>query len=593
LTSAPSHLPARTTSVPFDRHFWLAVLLAAAVFIPRTTLVARAHSEYCDDQFHLSSGLSFLRRVPPHMHRNDPPLGQGLLALPLYVLGVAPDPPAVYRAKHAHDPGPHVAQGSEPFFAPAFEQSIPAERLLLIVAIWKSILFVPGAALVFHWCRRLYGLRAAWLALAVLLVEPTVAGHIAPASLDLLAVEAILFACFLTWRYLESPSLPRVLAAGVATAAALLIKHTAVILPAVIVCYAFVARVLGRDRGAPIGPALRQMTNNVAAVGLVAVVALWPLTLFDVSKPSTHGPIARAVYTESYAFRTDILNPALERPWPAGIYVGSIATAANHTSFGHDAYLFGQHRMTGWRWYYAAVAAYKVPIGLALILFLGLVSLARVRPRPGELALLIPALAWTAFISLQPINIGFRHFLPAYVPMLMLACRWVADTPSSVTRSRVLSAVAWLAVIATAIEVHTWHPDYLSYVNRPREGVQYAISDSNLDWGQSLKEVRDWLETHPHPGQRVYVAYFGSPEGWSVRHYLGDRATELPRHGPGDLPRRGLLVISPVALVGDYDPADRYRALREADQAGRTKPLAIIGHTMRVYDLATLPRAAE
>ena len=587
MTSSPAPSPARPT-VPFDRHFWLALLLAAAVLIPRTTLVALAHSEYCDDQYHLSGGLSFLRQVDPHMWRNDPPLGQGLLALPLYLLGVRPDEPAVYRAQHHNDPGHRVEMGSEPFYAPAYEQKIAPDTLLLIVAVWKSILFLPCAALVFHWCRRLYGLRAGWLALAMLLVEPTIAGHIAPASLDLLAVEAILFACFLTWRYLESSSRPRLIAAGVATAAALLIKHTAIILPGVIVVYAFVARVLLRERPSPVGPAFRRMSNDVGAIALVAVAALWPLTLFDFSKPSMHGPIANAQYTESYAFRTDVLNPALERPWPAGVYIGSIATAFGHVSVGHDAYLFGEHRFTGWRTYYAAVAFYKVPIGLAVILLLGLVSLAWNRPRAGELSLLIPVLAWTAFISLQHINIGFRHILPAYIPLLMLACRCL--TPATSGGHRVVSVLAWVAIGATAVEVHLWHPDYLSYVNQPRDRAVYAISDSNLDWGQSLKEVRTWLDAHPHPDRPVYIAYFGSPEGWSVRHYLGDRVIELPRHGGGLLPSAGLLIISPVALVGDYDRDDRYQELREADRAGRIRPIAVIGHTMRVYDLTTLNR---
>jgi hypothetical protein len=80
--------------------------------------------------------------------------------------------------------------------------------------VWKALLFLPFAGLVFHWCRRLYGLRGGWLGLALVLAEPTVAGHIAPAALDVLGMEAGLFACYFAWRYFEAPTRGRLVGPG-------------------------------------------------------------------------------------------------------------------------------------------------------------------------------------------------------------------------------------------------------------------------------------------------------------------------------------------------------------------------------------------
>jgi 4-amino-4-deoxy-L-arabinose transferase-like glycosyltransferase len=43
----------------FDRHLWLALLLAAAVLLPRAILIANAHSETYDDEYHLFRGARF------------------------------------------------------------------------------------------------------------------------------------------------------------------------------------------------------------------------------------------------------------------------------------------------------------------------------------------------------------------------------------------------------------------------------------------------------------------------------------------------------------------------------------------------------
>jgi hypothetical protein len=553
----PSTTP---TPFPFDRQFWLAILIAACVVIPRTALVSRAHSEYWDDQYHLRHGLTFiLHRLPGDM-RQDAPLGQAVISLPLLVTGSLPHP----------DSSPGGEQSSHP--AVLYDQKLPRQTLSLLVALWKAVLFLPLAGLVFHWCRQLYGLRGAWLGLALVLVDPTIAGHIAPASLDVPGATAGLFACFFAWRYFESPTTRRLIVAGVAVAAAMLTKHTAIITPGVVAVFAL-AHWLHDRRGGTQPANLRRRFNQLLAVGVIAFVALWPLSLFDVSRPIDHGPPVNAEYTEAFSFKADVINGALMRPWPAGAYIGSVRGGQLRAE-GHDSYLWGKRSWKGWWYYYPAVALYKIPLGIALVLAAATASLPlRVRPRFGELPLVLAFVCWAAFLMLSNVHIGWRHFLPAYVPLLMIAARAAAAD------WRPLRRVAWAGVAIAAVHGLLWHPDYLSYINFPRDRPYLAISDSNIDWGQSLKQARAWLDAHPQGDRPVWIGYFGSPEGRSVAYYLGDHVQMLKENdAPPDC---GLLILSPVWLAGVYGD-EGYAFLR-----ART-PDAVIGHNLLVYDLDRL-----
>jgi hypothetical protein len=364
-----------------------------------------------------------------------------------------------------------------------------------------------------------------------------------------------------------------VVAAGAAVAAAMLTKHTSVILPGVVASYAFAWWLRDRRAASPDAPSLRARFNRFLAVGCVAVAALWPLTMFDVSRPSDHAQVVNAVYTEEFSFRADVINGALGRPWPAGAYIGSIRGAQAHAEEGHHAYLWGRQSEHGWWYYFFVVALYKVPLGIFVVMLTAAASLAFVRPRFDELPLAIAALAWTVFLSAGGINIGFRHFLPAYVPLLMLSARCVT------LRWQPAQWLGWAGVAVAGLHTLLWHPDYIAYINFPRDKPYLAISDSNIDWGQSLKQARRWLDEHPQNGGPVWMGYFGNLEGRSIPHYLGDRVKQLNDDGPA--PRSGLLIISPVWVAGVYGH-EQYAFLR-----ART-PDAVIGHNLLVYDLDRL-----
>ena len=152
----------------------------------------------------------------------------------------------------------------------------------------------------------------------------------------------------------------------------------------------------------------------------------------------------------------------------------------------------------GWWYYFPVVATYKVPLGIAAVLLLGLISIGWERPRWAEWGLFVPCVAWGALMINSKVNIGFRHFLPAYVFLVMLSSRCVARAgiglvprwPGRPSRRRASTRLSF-------------HPDYLSYLNAPRSKPYLTISDSNVDWGQSLKQVRDWLDAHPAPARPI------------------------------------------------------------------------------------------
>ena len=274
---------------------------------------------------------------------------------------------------------------------------------------------------------------------------------------------------------------------------------------------------------------------------------------------------------------TSFLAWLAQYPLPGGYYWRSLQNALAHGEAGHPAWLLGQPIVRGtWRnWaYYFVVALYKVPIGLMALIALGAASLAFVRPRFAELALVVPIVLLTVLIVVGGINIGFRHAIPAYGLLLMLATR------SLLIDRRAIAGVVAALLAVTAVDVARFGPDLISYINWPRRHVWLAVSDSNLDWGQGMRQVRQWIDSHPKliAGRPVAVRLFGLPYSSNVDDYLGDRATRL--HRSSATPTAGLLIVSPTYVVGSFeDEPDRFAFLRDRE------PIAIIGHSDLVFDL--------
>jgi hypothetical protein len=547
-----------------------AIAIAGAVLVVRACIIVHAHSPTRDENAHLYRGLIILRHDSALIHSpstvwNDPPLGEMLLAIPAWLNGA-----------HLADPlDAKNPSGTVP--PPEKNQYVMPDSIRYETGIWVSLLLLPAIGVIFHWTRSIYSATSAWLALAILLVEPTFAAHAPLLTLDLLGTSAIVIVCWLGYRYFQTPTTSRLIALGAATAVALLIKNTALILPPVLGIFALLYWIVFPWReGKPI---LWHRISSSAVIFIVSLaLVVWVCTLFDVSVPDQN----------PHRFHNHVLESLDKLPLPGGLYLRAVMSGISHAKSGHSAILLGQMRTTGWWYYFPVVATFKIPIALWLIFALGAASILWLKPRHAEIPILICASIWTLSLMRQHIDIGFRHFLTPEVFWIMLASRSVA------LRRPVLLAITWTAVAVAAIDVALFTPDYLSYVNFPRRQVYLQISDSNIDWGQGNKEVRRWMDEQ-NDTTPIYVGYFGPPNQ-DLFKALGPRLTQYVMNGGNwisrdltgasqwgnGLPPHGLLAVSPVLVTAQYDPVSRFAVLRNI------APSEMIGHSLLVYDLDQL-----
>lgn len=130
-------------------------------------------------------------------------------------------------------------------------------------------------------------------------------------------------------------------------------------------------------------------------------------------------------------------------------------------------------------------------------------------------------------------------------------------------------------------------PHQLAYFNElvggPDRGYRYLL-DSNLDWGQDLRGVKEYMDRENVP--IIYLSYFGTapPSYYGIRYQFvpGTWPLEWPvqtERVPADTARK-LLAISVNNLQDLLNPSyPLFEWLRERE------PIAKIGYSIFIYDL--------
>ena len=532
--------------------FWflIAGLLALVATIQFTTV--RQETQTADEGRQLISGYTYLTTGHFTVAREHPPLLKLLWAMPVWLLH--PNPPG------EGDPD----QVALDFL---YRNRVPADDMLL--AGRCSAVFIAaflGWAIAF-WTRRHFGIPTALLAVFLYALDPNFLANGRYMKNDVGAALAI-FAGIMAWgAYLVEPTRKRLWLSGITVGLALATKSSALLLWPVILLLYLLRRWQQRR------PLLdRQCFRSLAAVAALAFFVLFLVYGCEMSPAGEGWALFGAWPAVSWLGRIPI--PAIGYFRGLGNIFGRQVGPAQAVS-----YLLGHQSPTGW-WYMSFVAlAVKTPLAELLLFGLALkIATRRLRTvRWRDLSfrwylLLLPAACYFGASLVSRSNVGERHMLPL-LPFLFILSAAVLFTAAPIPRWRGLAAAAAAALLI--VETASIHPHYLAFFNAlaggPTRGREYLV-DSNLDWGQDLKNLKAYLDQHRIP--EACVAYYG----WADLDYYGVAHRDLPPV-PTVEAAEALDCVAAISVTHLAVNHDRFGGLDGLE------PDARIGYSIYVYDL--------
>lgn len=516
-------LPGRST----DKVYWLSCAAAVAAAVALGWAFIAASAPTYDEPVHLASGYLGLTAGKPINYRDHPPLGEMWAALPLLRLPLSQLRQSVQWGR--------LYNYSDVFL---YMNLAPAERILNSARRWClvswSVLLFPA---VLAWAAEAG--TAALAAAAVLCAFcPPLLSNLALVTTD--GPAAVLF--FLTfWLASRRPASRWTwAAAGAALGFCLAAKFSMIVVPGLLAAVLLTEGRLTKRR--PIDAAGAVVLTGAAFLALAAVYRFKDLPL----------------YWEG-------LNATLAR-------LGE----------GRSTFVAGRYSRTGSWLYFPAGLALKTPLPLLLTAGLGLALRARKAEASTAWLVLPPAALFLAACGSKT-QIGYRYILPVYPFLLVLGAQGAAGLWGRARwgRACVLLLGVWLA--AGVLRVH---PDYLAYFNEaaggPDAGYRWLV-DSNLDWGQGLRELGEELKRRGSP--HIFLSYFGvaDPSYYGIRYTPAGFVSNVDRRdGAAAPPASGpvLLAISATNLQGVY-----YSERASFAWLKERRPIFAAGHSIFLYDL--------
>jgi hypothetical protein len=467
----------------------LAAVLLLAVFAVLCVRELRWDTPTVDEFAHLPAGYHYLKTGRFDLFPTNPPLVKILCALPLLALD-----PSIDTAAKVENTGWYpwifgtdfMARNREGYDRIFFFGRLPVVALGLFLGV-----------LVFLWARELYGDEAGLVALFLTVFCPPLIAHAHLATIDVGLSVFVVLSLYLFHRFLQRPSMGRLIACGTALGLAQFTKFTAILLYPIFVLLALVALLRGE--------------RSQRLRGLGSLAALFLLSLLVLNAAYLFQGVGRGVGEYRFESRlmqsmTSVLPAGTPLPLPSAWVEGFDALQLINDQGEYPEYLFGRWSREGSKAYYLVTLLFKTPLPLLLAFLLAPFARLPKETTRGEMFLWLPALLlFAAFSLLSKVHYGIRYILP----VLPLATIWAARlVPWLKERSRTVQIVAVVLLLTCPISALLATPDSLSYFNLLAGGQgERILLDSNFDWGQGLKRVRAYMDREGL--ETIDLAYFG------------------------------------------------------------------------------------
>ncbi len=573
------------------RSAWVQTTVALCAFTVAFTLLTvgsyTQESATMDEPLHLTSGYAELRLGDYRIDPEHPPFLRRWAALPLLAM-----PNVRIDTNNADWKTAELVGFSHRFL---YELN-DADHLLYRARFMTVLLGILLGGLVFCWARELFGFWTAATILALYCVEPNILAHSSLVTTDFGVACFIFGALYFLWRATRKLTCGNVVGVVGFFALAQVSKFSALILGPIVLVL-LVVHVLHASpwacRFTEAGDLRSRRAKMLGALALVGILTLASYTAVWAAYGFKFGPITPSddllLVRQNPQLLQSARTVARVADWldkhklvPDAYAQGFILSQvkAQHRT----AYLAGRVSHTGWWYYFPAAFLVKTPLTILLLLFCGLALLVKERARwkTDAAFLVLPPAIFFGTAMMAHINIGLRHILPIY-PFVLLIAGIMLDAMRRNWRALVLLAPVALA----GIELATAYPHCLAFFNQiiggPRNGHWFLL-DSNLDWGQDLKPLKRWMDTH-HV-EEINLSYFGTADpnyyrmSWAALPGMLIHETPTVR----ELRLPGYVAVSVENLHSNFSDAPVpgfYAPLLER------KPSAVIGYSIHIYWVET------
>jgi len=513
-----------------------AVAALLVVMALELAYAARTDGITVDEPVYISAGFRHLTAMDFRLNPETAPLAKMLAALPLVPMGLrTPAAPGewgwIYRFFHENS----------------------ANRIIGAARVPGVILTLLLAVMVWAWGRREHGPAAGLAALALVAFHPSILAHGHLATTDVPSALSFLGASWAFRRWTVRPTGARAAVVAVALGAAVLTRLTAWLLVP-----GFAVLALLELRAAPAAQRKALAVATARFVALSAVIV--PLGIW-------------AAYGFRYApwpGRSVLETAASARVLPEA-YLEGLRFQSAHAVEGHRAYLLGALSDTGWRTYYLVAFAVKNTPGFLLALVVAAIVAWRTRAHPAPGARVSPAWHWIipaalvfVAVSWGRIDIGERYLLPVYPYAILLAASAVPRIRAGRRGGVLLVTLLALHAVPSLLAAPCGYLTYFNALAGGAGGGHRVLVDSNLDWGQDLPRLKDWMARRGI--DVIQLGYHGSDDP----ERLGLRVQDLPGvhlypGRPAARPFEGVVAVSPNLLFGIVEPKGQnpYPELRE------------------------------
>jgi hypothetical protein len=584
IPASPVHRDGPQPAINF-RVFLILVVLIISAAILRSAIATRLDGFTLDEPYHIVAGVSYVQRADFRINPEHPPLVKLWVGSIISTLGFHLTP-----FREIHDKYDERSYTNDNVWT--HEANPEALQHHARVAMW-----IFNGALLFLFTLALHCVFGPIVALGTLLflaIEPFVAAHLPVVMTDLplalLGATAVVLAsrAFVTWSW---PDLAACVAAlGLALAA----KHSAPI-------FCFIVALLGLALALALPTKLPRDSRTsrlakLAVLLLTAVVILWGFYRFRFTESSSPKEVFNRPLTDkisdlhSPAYRFALTHLAAWHLLPRAYIWGLADTARAGLEGRLESRLVWGHAYLQAPWFFfPTIFAVKLPIGLFLLILLGLFLFFGRRLPAGykipAVSLLFAAVCFLIVLIRGSAYGGMRHALPV---MVLLSIFGGFAVHAALARSaKWLKAMVVITFVGAGISalpaLRPW--EYFNEFVGGSEKAYLYFSDEGVDCYQRHREIDRYYHQVLEPAGEIpvmeYLPYDQEP---AYRHldWVGrDEARDEP-HFQSHIFTGTIMVqarhLGP-SLLGDWT------ALRASQPAARFGGLVVFKGT---YDIGPI-----